>query len=318
MQPVSLLLPALNADFGAAQPAEPFFAFGPISSGTAAPELMELPLLNDGPAELWQVAGPVDRWRQDDLFGAQSSDYLLLHVALQPAVGALRVTTRQAYEVLLGEAARRGYPQLVRCWNYVPEINAGAGDEEQYKQFCWGRAEAIGENCAGLPAATGIGSFDGMLRIAVLASRPRPDLKHLENPRQVSAYHYPRQYGPRSPSFARATWLGAPESGLLLVSGTASIVDHQNRHEDDVLRQLEETRRNVAALVAAAASVSGSAGDLAPLALRLYLRDPADLPGLRDAYDHVFDGFPEPLACRGDICRSGLDLEVEAVFGVPG
>ena len=44
----------------------------------------------------------------------------------------------------------------------------------------------------------------------------------VENPRQVSAYRYPREYGPQSPTFARALLPPSPRVPLLL-SGTASI-----------------------------------------------------------------------------------------------
>ena len=67
----------------------------------------------------------------------------------------------------------------------------------------------------------------------------------LENPRQVSAWRYPRQYGPQAPSFARGM-LAAPGSSLpLLLSGTASVVGHATLHGEDTLRQLEETFANL-------------------------------------------------------------------------
>src|SRR4029453_9385002 len=66
----------------------------------------------------------------------------------------------------------------------------------------------------------------------------------LENPRQVSAYHYPRVHGPTSPTFARAL-IAPDQTGL--ISGTASIVGHASQHHDDPMEQLEETVRNLSA-----------------------------------------------------------------------
>jgi hypothetical protein len=59
----------------------------------------------------------------------------------------------------------------------------------------------------------------------------------------VSAYDYPRQYGPAAPSFSRAALTPDP---LLLISGTASIVGHASVHLGDVTAQLEETLANLA------------------------------------------------------------------------
>ena len=311
MSATAIVLPPLSAAPSTAAPVA-LFSFG--GEPCWGPAGMELPVLNDAPLELWQVHGAVERWQQGELYGAQSADYLYVVTAVEPTPGTLREVTRTAYEQLLQAIAERDYPQLVRCWNYVPDINAGEGDAEQYKQFCWGRAEAIGENCAALPSATGIGSFDGVLRVAVLASRKRSDLRHLENPRQVAAYHYPRQYGPRSPSFARATWIGDRASALLLVSGTASIVEHENRHEDDLPEQLAETRRNIEALLQRATTEHAAGPDLEPAAVRLYLRDPATAAVLLTHFRRLFPGYPAPMLRQGAICRAGLGLEIEAVF----
>ena len=54
-----------------------------------------------------------------------------------------------------------------------------------------------------LCAASAVGSLGGELSICFLGSKERG--VHCENPRQLPAYRYPKLYGPRSPSFARAT-----------------------------------------------------------------------------------------------------------------
>ena len=73
----------------------------------------------------------------------------------------------------------------------------------------------------------------------------------LENPRQVSAYRYPRQYGPQPPSFARAMLPASPAMPLLL-SGTAAVVGHESRHAESVAAQLDETLLNFDSLLGAA------------------------------------------------------------------
>ena len=62
----------------------------------------------------------------------------------------------------------------------------------------------------------------GPLAIGFLAGRAVP--RHFENPRQVPAFEYPAQYGPRPPSFSRATAVKAGEGRWIFISGTAAVV----------------------------------------------------------------------------------------------
>ena len=94
------------------------------------------------------------------------------------------------------------------------------------------------------PAATAVGRQDhsGVLQVYWLAGTEpgRP----LENPRQVSAFNYPRQYGPAPPRFSRAMLV----TGGLLISGTGSILGHASHHAHDLSAQLDEILRNLASL----------------------------------------------------------------------
>src|SRR5690606_13866131 len=93
----------------------------------------------------------------------------------------------------------------------------------------------------------------------------------VENPRQVSAYRYPRQYGPTPPAFARAMLSPAKQ---LLVSGTASVVGHASHHVGDAAAQLDETARNLDSLMRTAGIGPLGAESL----LKLYVRNPAQVP----------------------------------------
>lgn len=101
----------------------------------------------------------------------------------------------------------------------------------------------------GFPAATAIGHHadEALLQVYLLAT-DRPGTR-VENPRQVSAWRYPRQYGRTPPSFARATLL--PAGDVLAISGTAAVVGHASAHAGDIDAQLAETLRNLDALLAA-------------------------------------------------------------------
>ena len=73
----------------------------------------------------------------------------------------------------------------------------------------------------------------------------------IENPRQVSAFHYPSQHGEES-DLARAVVMPLVDGPLLLISGTASIVGHETVHHGDVVAQTHEIFANLSALIAAA------------------------------------------------------------------
>ena len=140
-----------------------------------------------------------------------------------------------------------GYPHLARLWNYLPQINVETDGLERYRQFNSARRNALiayrRDLTGNVPAACALGSVTGSpLVIYFLASRQAATA--VENPRQVSAYEYPAQYGPK-PAFSRASILG----NTLFISGTASIVGHETVHVGDVTAQTRETLANIEALV---------------------------------------------------------------------
>jgi chorismate lyase/3-hydroxybenzoate synthase len=209
----------------------------------------------------------------------------------------------------------RGYPHFLRAWNYVAGINQGSGDAERYRHFSLGRHRAFAGTRdfeAGLPAGTAIGSGAAELVVLFLAAKYAG--AQVENPRQVSAYRYPRQYGPGAPSFARAVLA----RGQLLVSGTASVVGHASMHRGDVLEQLRETHANLLSLMQCASRRHNLDADAAqPQALRIYLRHRADWQRVQREVQRLFGAAPI-IALHGDICRADLDVEIEGVYTLRG
>jgi len=138
----------------------------------------------------------------------------------------------------------------------------------------------------------------------------------IENPRQVSAFHYPRSYGPCSPSFSRATLLPWSDGARLLVSGTASIVGHATVFAGDTAAQLRQTAANLQALLEQAARRHGGcvrADDFEAESYTVYLRHEEDLAGIAAQLRELFGRAPYRVL-GGDICRRELLIEVDAVF----
>ena len=128
----------------------------------------------------------------------------------------------------------------------------------------------------------------------------------------VLAVH-PEEYGPQTPSFSRATLLRAEQDDLLFISGTASIVGHQTRHESDVVAQTKETLANLDAVIAEANRTLGEQKfDLQNIFFRVYIRHAADLSLVRNEIQHHIGGTIKAVFVQADICRQELLLEIEA------
>lgn len=284
--------------------------FGAGREETDDPRWLRLPLEPfDAPAplECWEVAGPVSCGRTGDIRWSRGDGWLFASVSLdESACGSIETCAAEAYRQLAQFLVGQAESQVLRVWNYLPDINQGDGDGERYKRFCSGRAGGMGAAFVdGFPAATAIGSpgCNGRLQVYLLASS-QPGAR-VENPRQVSAWRYPRQYGPTPPSFARAVRL--PAGDALAISGTAAVIGHASAHHGDLPAQLAETLANLEALLAAAGMPAGF-DTHSPL--KAYIRRPGDARTVRDFFRRHLPGVPA-LLLHGEVCRRELLVEVD-------
>lgn len=275
-------------------------------------------------ADVWLAGGPVTagqtgsvRWRHDGshLFGA---------VDLEEDGSGLEALSRRAYADLFACLAETGFAHLHRLWNYLPRINEDGGGLERYRQFNAGRQQAFldaGQAAfEGSPAACALGLHRGGLVLRFLAAKVAP--QPIENPRQTPAWRYPADYGPRAPTFSRAAVVRQPGGAKhLFVSGTASIVGHATVHEGDLLAQLDETLRNLDAVLAEANRLGGGGFALAESDAVVYVRHPADASLLRDRLAAAMGAescfLRRAVFLHADICRRDLLLEIETHMSVP-
>ena len=249
---------------------------------------------------------------------AWSEDGQLQFCALNvPDNGDIEAAARHAYTQLHAWLARSDYPHPLRIWNYLDAITDGPGDEERYRRFCVGRAQGIGRELAptDLPAATAIGHPQPTGRFQLYWLAARTAGTPLENPRQVQAWRYPRQYGPQAPGFARA--LLPPSAGMpLLVSGTAAVVGHASQHGDSLQQQFEEILANLRSLVDAARAMRPELPMREGPATRLkvYVRDADALPEVEALMRDRLPGVPH-LLLHGHVCRQELAVEIDGVHG---
>ncbi|TDD61613.1 reactive intermediate/imine deaminase [Kribbella antibiotica] len=277
---------------------------GSFDTAVAGVPVVHLPVATEasyGFDEVWTTGRPVQVEQVGDVIVGHEGEYAFAAVHV-PAADEYAVAVRDSYLELLNAVIGLGYPEVFRIWNTVGRINEpNENGLEIYRDFCLGRAEAFDKLGTTLPAGTGVGSPVAGITVHLLSRRTRGQVA-IENRRQVPAYEYPRQYGPRSPSFARATRL--PETGQLFVSGTAGILGHATVHRDDLLGQIRVTAENLEVLT----------GDLQALTyVKVYVRSEHDLPTVRRECQRLFAPEASVVYVVTDLCRAELLVEIEGV-----
>jgi enamine deaminase RidA (YjgF/YER057c/UK114 family) len=284
--------------------------FAPLLGATSA-AIREV-WLTDQPFVTGHCEGIVWRMTEGLLYGVlelDEADFPSL-----PNCSPLQAASKEAYRRIFRLLDTQQVPHLWRVWNFLAAINLETHGLERYRQFNIGRQDAFLECHRGatgnVPAACAIGLAGSPLSIAFMAGAT-PALA-LENPRQVSAYNYPADYGPRSPTFSRGALATLPGQEILFISGTASIVGHQTMSPGDVAGQCREAMANVAVVVGEAnRQCSTGPYTLNELFYRVYVRQAADFRVVRETLAPLIGGA-DVVYVQADICRHDLLLEIEA------
>lgn len=294
------------------------FANHPPSTHETDPRYLRVPLrpLDDAPYEVWRTDSPVRHGRTDGV--AWATDGKLSFGAIEQAElpDGIAATAELIYRKLWSHVEGSETPHLLRIWNYLDAITQGDGDLERYRQFCVGRGQVLQDmDVARLPAATAIGRCDddAVLQVYWLTSNAQGT--PVENPRQLSAYKYPRQYGPQPPSFARAMLPALGHDVPLLISGTAAVVGHASVHQGMLVAQIEETFRNFDALIAEARAHNPALPERfgKDAYLKAYVRDREDLQTVADALDRLLPAETRRIILHAAICRQELAIEIDGV-----
>ncbi|MDO8313666.1 MAG: hypothetical protein Q7T00_00275 [Rugosibacter sp.] len=284
----------------------------------------------DSVCEVWHGSGQLTQGQSGAIHYRHDEDVLLGVIELPEAMFSadmdktpLQQATESAYRQVFALLDALRYPYLFRCWNYMTDITTHSFGLERYRQFNLGRQDAFlahGRDVMGnAPAACamGFGQTGSVqrplpaLHIAFFAGRAVP--RNIENPRQISAYHYPQEYGPRSPTFSRASLVCIGQNEVLFISGTASIVGHATLHPGNVVAQAREAIANIRAVLAEANRLASQPKfDLASLYYTVYVRRPADLAQIRAELAHCVGDALTAVYLQADMCREDLLLEIEA------
>lgn len=275
---------------------------------------LAMPLLGHsaGSIESWSASEPTKTVEHDALKLVHTDSFLF---------GAISLDDPEDYEQASFEAYERiqqmqdvyGFPALLRTWNYFPAIVGHDAQGERYQLFSSGRHRAVNTQPdyeTRLPAASALGSHGSGFIIYFLAAR-RPGIQ-IENPKQISAFHYPRQYGPRSPSFSRTLIKPWNKATHFYLSGTAAVQGHASKHPENHAAQLLLVLENIGHLLQQARPHYPKARQLADIQLlKVYVRQKEHYEHIRTEVEKHLGTSHPVIYLLADVCRKELLVEIE-------
>jgi chorismate lyase / 3-hydroxybenzoate synthase len=282
----------------------------------------QLPVL----VEQWLTSEPVSVCKEGNLIARYDGQLLMgvLHLdesqfAATAQQSPLELAAASAYQQLFDLIDSLGYPHLWRAWNFIPNINQVTLGIERYRQFNQGRQFGFATRTrpteGNVPAACAVGTREGVLSVGFLAGRTQTIA--IENPRQISAFDYPSQYGAKAPTFSRAALGNITGQELFLLSGTASIVGHETMHAGNVMAQTTETINNIEAVIEQANRQRTRARPygLQDFAWRVFVRHETELAAIQSVLVSRINANPivPPVYLHMDICRDDLLVEIEGI-----
>ena len=237
---------------------------------------------------------------------------LIIDVARSVSAKDIESMTESVYRNAWQLAKDNGFSEILRIWNFIPNINEFTDGIENYQHFCKGRKSAYSQllsNEEFFPAASAVGSSDSRIHFKFLFGHHKP--LPISNRLQVEAYRYPADYGPTPPSFARASTLDS----IVFVSGTASIRGHQTMFVDDLHGQVQCTLENIDEILQQAKKNIGQDLSKHQMSWKVYLRNPDFKQQIESNLKNTLGLNIEYISA--DICRSDLLVEIEgAYYGV--
>lgn len=215
---------------------------------------------------------------------------------------------------------------IVRQWNYIGNIVSYKDGKQNYQEFNDARsryyAKAPWRN--GYPAATGIGSTDGIVVGGIAFKKADgTGVYPIDNPLQIAAHVYSKNVlidnddnaVKSTPKFERAKLIETERGACCFVSGTAAIRGEESVDASSAKMQTIRTIENIEYLVSKEnlERFGCKPYDLNYIFLHIFVKNAEEYGEIRSV---VEEKYPNVAAIYSvaDVCRSELLVEIEGIL----
>ena len=215
---------------------------------------------------------------------------------------------------------------IVRQWNYIGDIVGQREGKQNYQEFNDARSEyyAKGKWQNGYPAATGIGSVEGIVVGAIaFKSNTSKAVYPIDNPLQVAAHVYSKNVlidnaadaVKSTPKFERAKLIETARGACCFVSGTAAIRGEESVDAHSVELQTVRTIENIEYLVSNENLVRHGCRpcELKYVFLQVFIKNREDYDEVRRVVEAAYPCVTT-IYTVADVCRSELLVEIEGIL----
>ncbi len=215
---------------------------------------------------------------------------------------------------------------IVRQWNYIGNIVGCRDGKQNYQEFNDARSRyyAKSEWHNGYPAATGIGSVDGIIVGGIAFKRANGEgVYPIDNPLQVAAHIYSKSVlidedenaVKSTPKFERAKLIESAGGAYCFVSGTAAIRGEESVDPTSAREQTIKTIENIEYLVSPEnlERFGSKPYEMKYAFLHIFIKHAEDYAEVRAV---VEEHYPQVAAIYSlaDVCRSELLVEIEGIL----
>lgn len=214
---------------------------------------------------------------------------------------------------------------IVRQWNYIGDIVGQREGKQNYQEFNDARSDyyAKGTWQKGYPAATGIGSTEGIIVGGIAFKCDSTAIYPIDNPLQVAAHIYSKNVliddaadaVKSTPKFERAKLIETARGAYCFVSGTAAIRGEESVDASSARRQTIRTIENINYLVSKENLERHGCRpyELECRFLQVFIKNAEDYAEVRAAVEEAYPGVTT-IYSIADVCRSELLVEIEGIL----
>ena len=217
---------------------------------------------------------------------------------------------------------------IVRQWNYIGNIVSYKDGKQNYQEFNDARSRyyAKAEWRNGYPAATGIGSTDGIIVGGIAFKKAdSTGVYPIDNPLQVAAHVYSKSVlidddanaVKSTPKFERAKLIETAGGAYCFVSGTAAIRGEESVDPTSAKLQTIKTIENIEYLVSKENLVRFGCKpyELKYAFLHIFIKHAEDYEAVRSVVEEAYPSVTA-LYSLADVCRSELLVEIEGILTI--